>query len=410
MRDQETTREHEAGPKDYKALFRKLDAAIGQIDRIDDPGETVFACLKLLVENFSQDFGFVGGRIYTRSGEDYVLQKLHGESRGATVGYVVPSTYEPVQALLREGVLIMRPEDPGFNPEIEGPIGVSKFAAFSVGEGNAYILSLTIQGPIDEEHILYALSALRHIINAKLRQQHLQNIIEEARRIQLSILPFEPPRFDGFDIYGESIPADLVGGDLFDYIHQSRRLLGIAVADASGHGLPAALQARDVITGMRMGMEENLKIITAIERLNRVIHKGRLSSRFVSLFYAEIESNGNFIYCNAGHPPGLLMHASGMKELRHGGLVLGPNPEARYERGFAILEPGDRVLLYTDGVTEAAAPDGEEYGLDRLKSTFRSTADLPARESVQAILGDVRAFASNQPQSDDQTMMVVRRL
>ena len=395
---------------DYKALYRKLERTLDSIERLDDTSKAISACLEALVDTFSDDLGFVGGRIYEREGNHYVLRMKHGKSRSAAIGYRIPASYSPIQDLLKKRVIIMRRQDPGFDPNIEGPIGVSKFAAFSVGDDSAHLVSLSIKGPIDEEHTLYALNGVRHIINMKLRQQHLHDIVHEARRIQLSILPFEPPKFGGFDIYGVSHPADVVGGDLFDYIPQSSRLLGVAVADASGHGLPAALQARDVITGMRMGMEESLKIIAAIERLNRVIYKSRLSSRFVSLFYGEIESNGNFIYCNAGHPPALLLHNGSFSELSHGGLVLGPNPDARYERGFAVLEPGDYLTMYTDGLTEATAPGDKEYGIARLKSVLKKDAGRTARATVQAVLQDLSSFVRDEPQIDDRTLVVVRRV
>jgi sigma-B regulation protein RsbU (phosphoserine phosphatase) len=397
-------------PSDYKALYRKLERTIDRIERVDDTAMVLSACLKSLVDSFHQDLGFVGGRIYEREGDQYVLRRRHGRSRGAPIGYGIPITYRPIQTLLREGTLIMRRTDPGFDETIEGAIGVSKFAAICVGDDNEHIISLTIKGPIDEEHTLYALNGVRHIINMKLRQQHLRDTIHEARDIQLSILPGEPPQFAGYDIYGESHPADVVGGDLFDYIIQSSRLLGVTVADASGHGLPAALQARDVITGIRMGMSENLKIISAIERLNRVIHKSGLSSRFVSLFYGEIESNGNFIYCNAGHPPAIHLHSGGFTELKLGGLVLGPNPQARYERGFAILAPGDYVLMYTDGVTEAMAPGEKEYGLARLKSILKKSVGRTAREVVRAVFDELAQFTAGERQMDDRTLVVVRRL
>ncbi|HKY32130.1 MAG TPA: PP2C family protein-serine/threonine phosphatase [Candidatus Polarisedimenticolia bacterium] len=395
---------------DYKALYRKLERTIDRIERMESASEVLSACLRSLVDNFYHDLGFVGGRIYERDGDHYVLRMRHGRSRHAPIGYQVPISYAPVQKALRDGLVIMRRTDPGFDETIEGAIGVSKFAAFAVGEDSRHLISITIKGPIDEEHTLYALNGVRHIINMKLHQQHLTDIIHEARGIQLSILPVEPPQFQGYDIHGESIPADVVGGDLFDYLPHSSRLLGVAVADASGHGLPAALQARDVITGMRMGMEENLKIITAIERLNRVIHRSRLSSRFISLFYGEAESNGNFIYCNAGHPPALHLHEGTLTELKLGGLVLGPNPTARYERGFVALSPGDYVLMYTDGITEAAGPGDREFGLPRLKAAFKRLAGRTAREMVTGLFGELASFTQEVRQGDDRTLVVVRRI
>jgi len=394
---------------DYKALYRKLERTIDRIEKVEDTAAALSACLRSLVDNFYHDLGFVGGRIYEREGDHYILRKRHGRSRSAPIGYQIPVSYQAIQTLLNEGLIIRRRGDADFDETIEGAIGVSKFAAFSVGDDSRYIISLTIKGPIDEEHTLYALNGVRHIINMRVRQQHLQDIIHQARDIQLSILPQAPPVFPGFDIAGESRPADLVGGDLFDYIPQSSRLLGVAVADASGHGLPAALQARDVITGMRMGMQGDLKIIAAIERLNRVVHMSRLSSRFVSLFYGEIESNGNFIYCNAGHPPALVLQRGAFTELTLGGLVLGPNPTAQYQRGFVVLEKGDCVLMYTDGVTEAVARSEKEYGLTRLKSVFKRHAARPAREIVHEIFLDLAMFTGAEPQKDDMTVVVIRR-
>ncbi len=399
-------------PSDYKALYRKLEATLARIEQIDDTTLALHACLRSLVDNFHADLGFVGGRIYERESDHYVLKLRYGRSKRAPIGYRIPITYEPIQTLVRRGLLIMRRTDPGFDETIEGAIGVSKFAAFCVGDDSRYIVSMTIKGPIDEEHTLYALNGVRHIINMKVRHSRLHDSILEAREIQLSILPEATPEFAGFDIHGVSYPADIVGGDLFDYLPQSNRRIGVAVADASGHGLPAALQARDVITGIRMGIGEDLKIVSAIERLNRVIHRSSLASRFVSLFYGEIESNGNFIYCNAGHPPALFLHAGSFTELAQGGVVLGPNPAASYERGFAVLAPGDYVAMYTDGVTEAVDPLDREYGTSRLKSAIRRCAagGLSAQASVNSIFADLDAYCRGTHQGDDRTLVIVRRM
>jgi len=395
---------------DYKALYRKLERTIDRIEKMEDTAAALSACLRSLVDDFKGELGFVGGRIYEREGDHYVLRKRHGRSKAAPIGYQIPISYKPIQTLLAEGLIIRRRGDADFDDAIEGAIDVSKFAAFSVGDDSRHIISLTIKGPIDEEHTLYALNGVRHIINMRLRQQHLRHIIQEARDIQLSILPKAPPVFPGFDIFGESRPADVVGGDLFDYIPQSSRLLGVAVADASGHGLPAALQARDVITGMRMGMQGDLKIIAAVERLNRVVHMSALASRFVSLFYGEVESNGNFIYCNAGHPPAYFLHEGRITELTQGGLVLGPNPTAQYQRGFVTLQQGDAVLMYTDGVTEATTRDGAEYGPTRLRSIFKRHAGGAARGIVAAIFDDLARLTGSEPQGDDRTVVAIRRV
>ena len=166
-----------------------------------------------------------------------------------------------------------------------------------------------------------------------------------------------------------------------------------AIADASGHGLPAALQVRDVYTGLRMAVERDFKIVRTVERLNRIIHQSRMTTKFVSLFYGEIEEEGNFIYVNAGHPPPLHFHARGVTTLKQTGMVLGPSATASYSRGFLALEPGDSLLLYTDGMTEASDPKGREFGIERLKKAFLAIKEKPADEIV---LGH-RRIGENRP-------------
>jgi sigma-B regulation protein RsbU (phosphoserine phosphatase) len=205
-----------------------------------------------------------------------------------------------------------------------------------------------------------------------------------------------------------------VGGDFFDFIPITDKILGVAIADVSGHGLPAALQVRDVYMGLRMGLARDFKIVRTVERLNQIIHRSTLTSRFVSLFYGELEANGVFIYVNAGHPPPFHLTAAGeARFLEEGGAVLGPLGDATYERGFVRLEPGDMVVLYTDGMIEASAGSSGagapvEYGADRLVTLARAHLGQGARETVAAMLADVERFSGDAPPQDDRTVVVVR--
>ncbi len=394
----------------YRSFWRKLDTALGAIEGAPDLTTTLDMILRTLLQDFRQELKFVAGRLYEKADENrYVLRRWHGESPADKLGYTVPITYPAVQLLLDRGILIMKESDPEFDRTIEDPLGVSVFAALTLGEDNRYLLSFSIEGDFDRERMLYLLSAIQHVVDQKIRQQRFRDVMEEARLIQMSLLPKASPVFQNYDIHGRSQPAESVSGDLFDFLPLSDRILGIAVADASGHGLPAALQARDVITGLRMGIAEDLKIVTTVEKLNRVINRSTLATRFVSLFYGELERNGNFIYCSAGHPPGLLYHDGSFTELEFGGLVLGPDPEARYERGFARVEPGDVIIIYTDGITEATDHAGEAFGVERLKETIAQNATLPARTLAELIFQTVEAFSHRNRPRDDQTVVVARR-
>jgi serine phosphatase RsbU (regulator of sigma subunit) len=246
---------------------------------------------------------------------------------------------------------------------------------------------------------------------------------------------------------------ETVGGDFFDYIPVTDKILGLTIADVSGHGLPAALQVRDIYMGLRMGLARDFKIVRTVERMNRIIHRSTLTSRFVSMFYGELELNGVFIYVNAGHPPPFHLAADGaVTHLEAGGPVLGPLQEASYERGFVIMKPGDMLVLYTDGIVEArgrpkhaqraprddraqrASPDDrapqgdrapradratpeagaaadagplDEYGLERLLETARRHQGKASQAVVEAIFADVEEWSQGEPAADDRTLMVV---
>ena len=173
--------------------------------------------------------------------------------------------------------------------------------------------------------MLFSLGVLRYAINQKLRQERMEEVFEQARKIQASILPRRVPVYGAFELYGQSRPMEKVGGDFYDYIPITDKILGLAIADVSGHGLPAALQVRDIYMGLRMGLSRDFKIVRTVERLNTIIHKSTLTSRFVSMFYGELEPNGVFIYVNAGHPPPFHLAANGeVRFLDEGGAVLGP--------------------------------------------------------------------------------------
>jgi sigma-B regulation protein RsbU (phosphoserine phosphatase) len=167
---------------------------------------------------------------------------------------------------------------------------------------------------------------------------------------------------------------------------------------------------RDVYVGLRMGIGGDLKIARTIERLNRILNKSRLSTKFVSLFYGEFETEGEIVYVNAGHPPPLhLRKTDGFAELEPTGMVLGPSPTAVYGRRAVKMEPGDVMLLYTDGIVEAHDRKGREFSAARVKRLLTDLRRRPAREIADALLERVREWAGGEAQEDDQTVVVIRR-
>jgi stage II sporulation SpoE-like protein len=392
-----------------KSLFRKVERAIEAIERSPDAASTIAETASAVIENFREDLGVRGGRLYERRDGGYELTRTFGGVREVPAGIFVPDAYPPVQRLLDDGVVVMDLTAPGVDPEFEKRLDADRFAAIAVGD-DQYILSFSVDPVAPDEDLMASLGILRHAVDQKLRQERITSALHEARQIQMSILPKRSPRSGPFEMSGFTAPAEIVGGDFFDFISVSERIWGIAIADASGHGLPAALQVRDVYTGLRMGVARDFKIVRTVERLNRIIHQSRMTTKFVSLFYGEVEEEGNFIYVNAGHPPPLHFHAKGITTLKQTGMVLGPSGNAAYSRGFLNFVKGDALLLYTDGMIEASDGKGREFGIERLKKAFLSLRDKPAAEITRALIDRISEFTGGRPPEDDRTVVVVKYL
>ncbi len=393
---------------DYKNLFRKIDRNLRTIERSGDLVATLAEILRRLVDDFQDDLGLVGGRIYDKKGPVYVLKREYPVPR-APKDYKIPATYPPIRELIDKGYVYSRLGDTGVDAKIESALGVKRFAAIGIGERSRQLVAFTLKEDSDPEQVGHTLNTIRHAINLKLRSEKFADRFAEARAIQLSLLPPASPSFGDYDIFAASIPAEEVGGDLYDFIRVSDRSLGVAVADASGHGLPAALQARDAIIGLRMGVEENLRISATLEKLNRVVNHSALASKFISLFYCELESAGTIVYCNAGHNPPLLWNGEAFRELTRGGMILGPNPTSQYERGYETLGPGSVLVAYTDGIIEAADGSDEAFGMDRLRAVIEGRGYGSSRELVDAIFAAVREHVGGDTRDDDQTVVAIQR-
>jgi len=400
----------ETRPADLRHLMKRVEQLVREIQSADEVGITIYNLADAIISRFRDALGFYGGRLYQWDGADYELKATFPDAKPAEREIHVPASYAPIDTVLSEGVVYMGSDDPNFDHQLEGQLGVDRFAAIEVGD-EEFILSFDLAPGSHKDEILFSLGVLRHAINQKLRQERMQGVFDEARKIQASILPRRIPVYGGFQLYGLIRPMESVGGDFYDYIPITDKILGLAIADVSGHGLPAALQVRDIFMGLRMGMARDFKIVRTVERLNQIIHKSTLTSRFVSMFYGELEPNGVFIYVNAGHPPPFHLSASGeVRYLEEGGAVLGPLADATYERGFIRLAPGDTVVLYTDGMIEATPPDsegGEEFGIERLVEIVRRLRGKSSKEIAETMMKEVETYRGAGEAQDDRTVVVV---
>lgn len=392
-----------------RPLLKKLEKTLEKIEESPNIASMLHTIVESIVHELGPALGITGGRIYEQTNSHYQLVSQAGSSN-APADTSISMDYAAIQRLRREGQVFMCPTDAEYDPAIEGPLGLQCFAAISLGDHDEWLISFSLSEPIEEQQVHYMLTTLYYVANLKIRAKRLEAYIAEARKIQMSLLPTEFPDFYDYDIYGRSVPAAIVGGDIFDIIPISDTILGLTIADASGHGLPAALQVRDVFIGLRMGLEKDLKIVRTVQKLNSVLATAGKSHEFITLFYSELEDNGNFFYVNAGHPPPIFFGNNSIHELTRGGLILGPYPKAKYERGFVFFEKGNSLVMYTDGVTDTTNTVGAEFGTERLIEIIKSNQEASSKELVDMIFQEIERFSDSYPPTDDRTLFIVRKM
>ncbi len=243
---------------------------------------------------------------------------------------------------------------------------------------------------------------------AILHQQEQEREITEAKAIQEKLLPRDLPQMPGYEIASAWQSARLVGGDYFDILPLDEKTLGLCIADVAGKGMPAALLMSNLQAAVR-----GLSSLSALPhllcaRLNSIVCRNTDSDRFITFFYAQLDGpSRRLAYVNAGHNPPFVMRSDGSHErLRVGGAVLGVFDGRNYELGSAQLLPGDRVVLFTDGVTEACNLSGEEFGEVRLLGLLEEHRMLSADELQAKILAVVAEFSGGRRQ-DDATLLVL---
>jgi len=259
--------------------------------------------------------------------------------------------------------------------------------------------------------LLLSATALFFVLILELRDKlTLKGDLEVARQIQFGLLPFEPFEREGLRVVTTMRPANTVGGDYFDLIELGDGRVAIAVGDVAGKGMPAALLMALLQGSLRTLISAGFRGAELVAKLNAHLCASIPSNRLVTFFYGELEpGTGILTYVNAGHNPPFVLGPSGVAtRLAATGMALGVAPEAPYEAMTLDLDPGDRLLLYTDGVTEATNPaTEEEYGDVRLEAWVRPRAKEPGRALIDSVVADVLRFCGDGRPHDDMTLMCV---
>lgn len=245
----------------------------------------------------------------------------------------------------------------------------------------------------------------------ELEKQRLEREMELAAEIQREILPKGSPEIEGYDLLGWSRPARQVGGDYYDLLALDDGRLRLTVGDVTGKGIPAALLVSTLHSSLRLLLGAKPVDPELLGRLNRHIFESSAANKFITLLVAEMDpARHRLHWVNAGHNPGLrVAHDGAVQQLTPGGLPVGMMPDASYSEGEMELGTGDLVCLYSDGITEAASPEGEEFGLERLQRILVEDRERPLAEIQHRLDETVAGFVQGEPQGDDETLVLLRR-
>jgi sigma-B regulation protein RsbU (phosphoserine phosphatase) len=245
-----------------------------------------------------------------------------------------------------------------------------------------------------------------------IEKQRLQAQLEIARQVQLELLPPRDPKLEGFDISAYNFPTEEVSGDYYDWVRIYEDQIGIVIADVSGKGVPAALLMAFLRASLRAASHIGYAPHISMSKVNYLLWESIERNQFVTAFYGILDAtNRTLAYSNAGHNPPVLIDANGEAQFEErGGVPLGMFRDSRYYEYYETIEPGQILVLYTDGVTEATNPAGEEYGRDRLVTAIRQSRELSAREMIDFLHRDLMDWTDGRGATDDVTFFIVKAL
>lgn len=236
--------------------------------------------------------------------------------------------------------------------------------------------------------------------------------INAAQAVQKLLYPRKAPIYSGFDIAGLVKPAEVASGDYYDYIWLSPTRLVVAVGDVSGHGLGPALEMVETRSYLRAILRTEVRPDVTMECLNEFLYRDLRDSAFVTLFLVDIDlEKREFQYVGAGHQADFMKHDGSIIPLKSSGLMLGIDSPVKYECSPRYqMDPGDLLLIPTDGITEASDRQGNIFGYDRMIELVHEISDYPAQEIVERLVASSRDFSEKQSQADDMTVVVIRCL
>jgi sigma-B regulation protein RsbU (phosphoserine phosphatase) len=406
-----------------KKLYRTIETVAS--GKFNSEEEMLTSILNLIIQR--EEAGITGGRIWrlNQDNQSYQLVYQTGSVEKIKPDFQILIKDYPIFDLIANERTILANE----TNAVLRKKGIFKYSASGVGSRKKlngkfyyeYLLALNSDN-IDDE-LRYTLNIVATVLTSQLKQKrvmesekNLKADIDKAKQLQKSILPEHEYSFHNYEMFGLTVPADIVSGDFFDYVKigDDEERLGIVVGDAASKGLSAAAEAMYISGAIRMASNFQIKISPFMKRINELVHKIFSEEKFATLFYGELttDKNGLFLFANAGHNPPIFIRAKTKESfyLMPTGPLLGPTPHAKYETDSINFHPGDILVIYTDGITEAANANEEYYEEKQLEKIIKEVINYTPKEIAYKILDDVLAFSKNSVYSDDRTLVVIKRI
>lgn len=372
------------------------------------------------------DFQIIGGRIWQLNPEDlsYTIRYQYGNVQKIPDNYTLFIKDQPVLAELHEKRTTLNLEnDPVLKSKgilVYSVTGAGEIIKLPTGKFYNYVLGFNaneiLQSFFETLNIISSVATISMRGFGSEEQKKMQRDIIKASEIQRNLLPDHYAEFHDYKIYGVCIPDSVVGGDYFDYLHDTSEeedRFGIVISDAASKGLPAAIQALFVSGAIRMAQAFSPKISTMFSRINTLIFDTFPYERFVTLFYCELmpTSNRLVLYANAGHcsPIYYRVEKDEVYELEPTGGLLGLVRQQKFNVENIVMRPGDILALFTDGINEAQDIDGNTYGEARILELIKKHKDKSAKDISLLIIEDVQKFAAHGNYNDDRTLIIVKR-
>jgi sigma-B regulation protein RsbU (phosphoserine phosphatase) len=406
-----------------KKLYKTVETIASQ--NFASNTEMLGSVIRELIEHYS--INITGGRVWELDSDPGVYRLLFqtGKLEKIDDNFSIKISEYPIFDLISKERTVVEKE----TDMILRSKGIFKYSASGVGDkirynGKLYfeyLLALN-SNEINEEFKI-TLNIIATALTSKIKQRkyhlrarELRADIDKARELQKSILPEHEYSFHNYELFGITDPAEIVGGDFFDYLDVGgdTERLGVTVGDAASKGVSAAAEAMYISGALRMACNFEIKIYPLMKRMNQLVNKIFADDKFASLFYGELsnDKSGLFLYANAGHNPPLFVRKDSDQIilLNSTGPVLGPAPQAIYTVENINFAIGDVLLIFSDGVTESANTEFEQYGDERLQEILIKIKEKSPKEIAYIILEDVIKFSKNGQYSDDKTLVVIKRV